>query len=138
MNPSHEELTTIGWYLPLSPMEEIDRRLVTTEVIQWEQEHTDPSFFSAAKNFITYKIETSGIQTAYNDVNWSSPKPGMYFGFAEAIEVHNDREFRWTGQDSLLRFAGPFEPGCQSSFVTQPNWFPGTFAHEGFACVRTY
>ena len=124
MNPSHEEVTTIGWYLPLSPMEEIDRRLVTTEVIQWEQEHTDPSFFSAAKNFITYKIETSGIQTAYNDVNWSSPKPGMYFGFAEAIEVHNDREFRWTGQDSLLRFAGPFEPGEYNLTLDINAWRP--------------
>ena len=124
LNPSHEQITTIGWYMPLAPIEEVDQRLIETDVIAWGDEFDTPSFYNAAKNFVTYKIETSGSQSAYNEINWTSPAPGMYFGFQQAVEVHNKRDFRWTGQDSLLRFAGPFESGDYNLALDINAWRP--------------
>ena len=124
MNPTQDQITTIGWYLPLSPLQEIDLRTIPTDTIVWESHYSTPSFREVKKIFSTYKIETSGTQLSYNEINWSSPAPGMHFGFTEAIEVHNGNQFRWTGSEALLRFNGPFEEGYYNLTINLNAWRP--------------
>jgi len=124
LNPTQDQITTIGWYLPLSPLQEIDQRTISTDTIIWESHYSTPSFREVKKTLSTYKIETSGFQSAYNEINWSSPTPGMHFGFAETIEVHNGKEFRWTGQEALMRFNGPFEKGSYNLTIDLNAWRP--------------
>ena len=124
LNPSQDEILELGWYLPLSVMQQIDMREINTDVIVWSDHYSSPTFREANKAFSTYKVETSGSQSAYNEINWSSPEPGMHFGFANAIETHNDREFRWSGRESLMRFWGPFESGSYNLTIDLNAWRP--------------